>query len=256
MKESIIIQDLLYWDLFDNLSIEIKENDFVTVSGPNNCGKTTLLRILNREIITDNDILVFNNDINMYRIKDYSEIVQCIIPEEESFQEETLEEELLFYSLDKKEIEEVLKGLKCKKLHKKKFASMNKKEILLSQLIITLVQKPQILLIDQLSTILEEKETIEVLKYLNSYREKHNITILYTTLNLLESLETDQLYIINNGKIDLSGKPIDVLQQDNKINKIGLKIPFMIDLSVKLKDYELIDEVELDKHRMVDMLWK
>lgn len=256
MKESIIIQDLLYWDLFDNLSIEIKENDFVTVSGPNNCGKTTLLRILNREIITDNDILVFNNDINMYRIKDYSEIVQCIIPEEESFQEETLEEELLLYSLDKKEIEEVLKGLKCKKLHKKKFASMNKKEILLSQLIITLVQKPQILLIDQLSTILEEKETIEVLKYLNSYREKHNITILYTTLNLLESLETDQLYIINNGKIDLSGKPIDVLQQDNKINKIGLKIPFMIDLSVKLKDYELIDEVELDKHRMVDMLWK
>ena len=256
MKESIIIQDLLYWDLFDNLSIEIKENDFVTVSGPNNCGKTTLLRILNREIITDNDILVFNNDINMYRIKDYSEIVQCIIPEEESFQEETLEEELLLYSLDKKEIEEVLKGLRCKKLHKKKFASMSKKEILLSQLIITLVQKPQILLIDQLSTILEEKETIEVLKYLNSYREKHNITILYTTLNLLESLETDQLYIINNGKIDLSGKPIDVLQQDNKINKIGLKIPFMIDLSVKLKDYELIDEVELDKHRMVDMLWK
>ncbi|MBQ6404965.1 MAG: ATP-binding cassette domain-containing protein [Bacilli bacterium] len=256
MKESIIIQDLLYWDLFDNLSIEIKENDFVTISGPNNCGKTTLLRILNREIITDNDILVFNNDINMYRIKDYSEIVQCIIPEEESFQEETLEEELLLYSLDKKEIEEVLKGLKCKKLHKKKFASMNKKEILLSQLIITLVQKPQILLIDQLSTILEEKETIEVLKYLNSYREKHNTTILYTTLNLLESLETDQLYIINNGKIDLSGKPIDVLQQDNKINKIGLKIPFMIDLSVKLKDYELIDEVELDKHRMVDLLWK
>ena len=256
MKESIIIQDLLYWDLFDNLSIEIKENDFVTVSGPNNCGKTTLLRILNREIITDNDILVFNNDINMYRIKDYSEIVQCIIPEEESFQEETLEEELLLYSLDKKEIEEVLKGLKCKKLNKKKFASMNKKEKLLSQLIITLVQKPQILLIDQLSTILEEKETIEVLKYLNSYREKHNITILYATLNLLESLETDQLYIINNGKIDLSGKPIDVLQQDNKINKIGLKIPFMIDLSVKLKDYELIDEVELDKHRMVDMLWK
>ena len=95
-----------------------------------------------------------------------------------------------------------------------------------------------------------------MLKYLNSYREKHNTTILYTTLNLLESLETDQLYIINNGKIDLSGKPIDVLQQDNKINKIGLKIPFMIDLSVKLKDYELIDEVELDKHRMVDLLWK
>jgi len=256
MKRSIIIQDLSYWNLFGHISLEIKENDFATISGPNNCGKTTLLRIINREIITENNINILNNDINSYRIKDYSEIVQCIIPEEESFQEETLEEELLLYNSEKKEIDEILKGLKCKKLHKKKFASMNKKEILLSQLIITLIQKPQILLIDQLSIILEEKETIEVLKYLNIYRGKHNITILYTTLNLLESLEADQLYIINNGKIDISGKPIEVLQQDNRINKIGLKIPFMIDLSVKLKDYELIDEVELDKHRMVNMLWK
>ena len=256
MKKSIIIQDLLYWDLFDNLSMEIKENDFVTISGPNNCGKTTLLRILNREIITENNISILNNDINTYRIKDYSEIVQSIIPDEEFFQEETLEEELLLYNSEKNEIDEILKGLKCKKLHKKKFASMNKKEILLSQLIITLAQKPQILLIDQLSTTLDEKETIEVLKYLNTYRENHTITIIYTTLNLLESLETDQLYIIHNGKIELSGNPIEVLQQDNIINKIGLKIPFMIDLSVKLKDYELINEVELDKHRMVDMLWK
>ena len=30
----------------------------------------------------------------------------------------------------------------------------------------------------------------------------------------------------------------------------------MIDLSVKLKDYELLDDVELDIDRMVDGLWK
>jgi hypothetical protein len=29
----------------------------------------------------------------------------------------------------------------------------------------------------------------------------------------------------------------------------------MIDLSVKLKDYDLLDEIELDKNRMVDKLW-
>ena len=256
MKKIIIIQDLLYWDLFKNLSIEINENDFITISGPNNCGKTTLLRILNREIITDNSIMILNNDINTYKIREYSEIVQCVIPEEEFFQEENLEEELLLYSNDKTEVDEVLKALKCKKLYKKDFSSMNKKERLFSQLIIALIQNPQILLVDQLSTTLEEKETIEVLRYLSTYRNNHKITILYTTLNLQESLETDQLFIIYNGKIELSGKPIDLLQKDNKINKIGLKIPFMIDLSVKLKDYELINEIELDKNRMVDMLWK
>ena len=29
----------------------------------------------------------------------------------------------------------------------------------------------------------------------------------------------------------------------------------MIDLSVKLRDYELLDEIEMDKDRMVDKLW-
>ena len=48
MKRSIIIQDLSYWNLFDHISLEIKENDFATISGPNNCGKTTLLIIINR----------------------------------------------------------------------------------------------------------------------------------------------------------------------------------------------------------------
>ena len=48
----------------------------------------------------------------------------------------------------------------------------------------------------------------------------------------------------------------DILKEDNIINKIGLKIPFMIDLSVKLQDYDLISEMTLDMNGMVNKLWK
>ena len=43
---------------------------------------------------------------------------------------------------------------------------------------------------------------------------------------------------------------------DNIINKIGLNIPFMIDLSVKLRDYDLITDIETDYDRMIEALWK
>ena len=33
-------------------------------------------------------------------------------------------------------------------------------------------------------------------------------------------------------------------------------MPFMIDLSIKLKDYDLVDDVILDMEGMVDLLWK
>ena len=40
------------------------------------------------------------------------------------------------------------------------------------------------------------------------------------------------------------------------VSTIGLNIPFMIDLSVKLRDYDLITDIETDYDRMIEALWK
>ena len=40
------------------------------------------------------------------------------------------------------------------------------------------------------------------------------------------------------------------------LNHLGLYNSFMVDLSLKLKFYELLDDVELDMDRMVNTLWK
>ena len=99
----------------------------------------------------------------------------------------------------------------------------------------------------------ETKEIMDLLKY---FKEEENMTIIMTTDNLEETLYSDYLYILNDGKILLQGKPLDVLKEDNTLNKLGLNIPFMIDLSVKLKDYDLIDSIELDMDKLVNKLWK
>ena len=81
------------------------------------------------------------------------------------------------------------------------------------------------------------------------------MTIIINSLRLEDIIETDKIIIINNSEVILEGNPIDILQKDNILNKAGIKVPFMIDLSVKLKDYNLIDEVELDMNRMTNKLW-
>ena len=103
---------------------------------------------------------------------------------------------------------------------------------------------------------LTEKETKEVIEFLKKQQNEREITVVITTIHLEESLLADYLYIIGNKSVALEGQPIEVLQNDNKINKLGLSLPFMIDLSVKLKDYDLIKEVEIDKNRMIEKLWK
>ena len=70
---------------------------------------------------------------------------------------------------------------------------------------------------------------------------------------------TDDLEIIDDIKRKSILK-VGIVREDylsaNFLNKVGLNIPFMADLSVKLKDYDLIDSIILDKNRMVDILWK
>lgn len=249
MKNSIMLYNFFDDYLFENLNILVPKDNFITISGPNNCGKTTLLRILNREIITENKIIIENRGINNYKIEEYSKLVSCVIPLETVFDEETVEEELLRINT---KIDKVVKELKISKILTKNTNTLNDKEIVLIQLAKAILSNPEILLIDDLSLYFNNKEKKDIFKFIR----KLKLTIVYTTTSLEDTLYSDYLYIINDKKVVLEGNPLYILQKDNIINKIGLKLPFMVDLSVKLTDYELIDKQILDPKEMVDELWK
>jgi len=234
--------------LFENLNISVEKNTITTISGSNSCGKTTLMRILNREVITDNTILLNNININDYTIKDYTNLIQAVIPLEIVFNEKTLEKEL--NNLD------LVKGLRIKSILNKDINTLTIKEKVLAQLAIAIDNKPEVLLLDNIFIYFNDKEKEEIFTFLRKYQKKYNLTVLLTTIDLKDSLYTDYLYIIGNKKIILEGTPLEVLEKDNILNKVGLNIPFMADLSVKLKDYDLLDSIILDKDRMVDILWK
>ena len=249
----IEVYNLKFKNIFEDLSLVIPENTIVSISGPNNCGKTTLIRILSREIITEN-ILINGKTSDNYKIEDYSNIIQAVIPKEVTFYEKTIKEELKRknYYPNKK----LINSLKLNNSLNKDISELTDIEIIYTQILFSLLKGPKVLLLDSISLYLNDKEMEELLLFLKKYKEKYNLTIVFTTLNLKDSLYSDYLFIINNGKVLLSGSPIEVLKYDNILNKNGLEIPFIIDLSVKMMDYNLIDEPVLDMDRMVDTIWK
>lgn len=255
MNNIINIKNLDYKNIFDNLDLSIEENKFTSVSGANNSGKTTLLRILAGQIYTDSSIKILNKDIKEYKNQELSSIVQIVIPQEIIFSSDNLLNELAVYD-ESDLIDYVLKGLKIKKIQTKSFIQYDNKEIILAQLALALINKPRVLLIDYISCYFSRKEMDSIISFLKQYQEKYGLTIVMTTINLDDCINTDKLFFISEGKIVLSGEPMSVLEKDNIINKIGLNIPFMIDLSVKLRDYELLSKIEMNKDRMVEELWK
>lgn len=253
MEHMIEINQLTIDSLFDDLTLVIPKG-FITLSGPNNCGKTTLLRILNKETMTPpKTIKILDRYLEEYSLLELEKVLQCIIPLERIFYQNSIEEEVYASDLYQEDIiSSFLELFKMKRSYTKKIGTLEEREIILFQILIALLKKPKILLIDQLSTYLSEEE----MNKLFSWIKDQKITVVYATNDLKDGLLSDRTIIMYLGNVVLEGETKEVLKRDNMINKIGLKVPFMYDLSTKLMDYNLLSEVELDKNRMVDTLWK
>lgn len=263
MQTNIIeINNLTLPYSFNNFSITFEKNKLSIISGPNNCGKTTLIRTLDSQIATKNQIFLGTVDLEHYQVTDLALKIKTIIPNEYSFDTSTVEQEIVttlikrFHSVKRSIVKEIIKKGKLTKYQKSNPNTLSYFQKLKLYLCICLIQKPEVLLLDDVFVKLTESEKQELMSLIIDYRSENEISIIMTVSNLEDSLSGDYLYIIKDSKVVLKGKPIDVLEKDNVINKIGLELPFMIDLSVKLRDYELITNIETDMDRLVNILWK
>ncbi len=84
----------------------------------------------------------------------------------------------------------------------------------------------------------------------------NNLKLVYTTTNPEDILYSDYLYILDNCKILINGKTLKVLENEKIIKRLGLKNPFIIDLSIQLKHYNLIDKLFKNERELVEALWK
>ena len=124
------------------------------------------------------------------------------------------------------------------------------------QIMISLLHKPKILLLDNCFTMMNKTTKNKILKVLQNYIKEDKLTIILTSTNLEDTLMSNYTYVLNKGNIIMEGSPISVLREESILNRAGLELPFMIDLSLKLEFYELLETEIIDMDRMIDTLWK
>ena len=62
--------------------------------------------------------------------------------------------------------------------------------------------------------------------------------------------------ILNKGKIIFNDILNNIEKNDNIFNDLSIKLPFIVDLSIKLKLYNLIDKIYVDEKRMIKDIWR
>jgi len=251
--------------IFDNLNLAIKEGEWVSIVGPNGSGKTTLAKLLvgllpsNDSIIVDN--LPFNND-NMALVRKRIGII--FTNTSNYFVGETVADEIAFvlenqaYKHNEMEsmIHNIAALLEIDKLLDKDPQTLSGGEKQKVALASVLVSNPKILIIDGALEMIDANTKKEIFNLISKLQKELSLTIINLTHDLEETYYADRIIVIKDGCILVDGPTKEVLKEDKVFNRIGLEIPFMVDLSIKLQLYGLIDKLIFDMNEMVDALWQ
>ena len=179
--------------------------------------------------------------------------IQDVVMDEIAFPLETLQ-----YKSDKieKSVNEISEKLNIKHLLTRNINTLTDSEKQKVLLAVALVTNPQILIIDDGLTALNEKDRKEILTFLHELTKTDNLTVFYMTSNSEDSLYGDDIAVLCKNKIVKSGSKEEIYKDEELFIDAGLDLPFIINLSKKLQFYDLINKDYLDAEKMVNDLWE
>ena len=247
--------------IFDKFSLSIKKGSFVCITGPNGSGKSTLIKIISGLIPTNLSVRVCGNDVRNYNVRKKIGVVFSDI--DDMFLCETVEDDIIFVlenlCYSRKEIRrrviEISNEFGINHLLNMNPSMLSGGEKIKAALAISLVNDPELLLLDESLPMIDENDKKNVLSILKKRQEK-GLTIISVIHDLRESFDADRLIVLNDGEIVLDGAPIKVMEYDKVLNRLGIEIPFEIDLCIKLKLYGIIDNLIPSMNKLVNTLWE
>ena len=230
----------------DNVSIDIKQGDFVAVLGHNGSGKSTFAKHLNALVMpTEGTVWVDSMDTreeeNTLKVRQTAgmvfqnpdnQIVGTLVDEEVGFGPENI-------GVPTEEIwERVEKSLKAVGMYAFRNQSPNKlsggqkQRVAIAGIV---AMKPKCIVLDEPTAMLDPLGRKDVLNVLHELNRQENVTVILITHYMEEVIDIDKLYVMDDGKLVMSGTPREIFSQVEKLKKLRLDVPHVTELAYELQ---------------------
>lgn len=224
-----------------DVSLTIKEGEFLALLGPNGAGKTTLVEMIEGlQQPVSGEIRIMNR--HWHGNKDFLHRIIGISLQETRFIDKlTLRETLSlfasFYDIGQSRIDEIIEltGLGEKqKTYTENLSGGQRQRLALG---IALLNKPKILLLDEPTTGLDPTSRREIWQILLDLKKHEKTTMILTTHYMEEaSYLCDTIVIMDKGQILARG----TLQELLSGNKTGEIIEFILEDNQEIPDYSFL----------------
>ncbi len=208
-------------DILENFSVEIKRHAFVTILGPSGCGKTTMLRLIGGFEKPDEGQILFDGE-DITNLPPYKRRLNTVFQKYALFPHMNVFDNVAFglniKKVDKKIIKEkvsdILKLVNLSGFEKRSVDSLSGGQQQRIAIARALVNEPDVLLLDEPLGALDLKLRQEMQLELKKIQKKLGITFIYVTHDQEEALTmSDEIIVMNNGKIQQMGSPIDIYNE-------------------------------------------
>ncbi|MGD6992038.1 phosphate ABC transporter ATP-binding protein [Sutcliffiella horikoshii] len=227
MKGSIRLKDVQYRTeeklILKGISGNITEGEITTFVGPSGAGKTTLLKTLNGLLTpTSGEIIINGKVLDKYEPTELRKQVGIALQsapmvDGDVFDNLSLPLRLQERSLEEEEAVSILNvvGLEESQLHQnvKDLSGGQRQKLSIAR---TLVNRPKVLLLDEITSSLDQTSQREIDELIQRVSKKYGTTIIWITHNLNQALTVGTYtWILMDGELIEAGKSQDIQNSTN-----------------------------------------
>ena len=230
------------------VSLDIYENEFVTLLGPSGCGKTTLLRILGGFLQPSEGKVLFDGE-DIVSVPPYKREINTVFQKYALFPHMDVYDNIAFGLTLKKEPKDVIEQKVMRMLRLvslEDYAHRNVTELSGGQqqriaIARALVNEPSVLLLDEPLGALDLKLRKEMQQELKYIQQEVGITFIFVTHDQEEALTmSDKIVVMNAGEIQQIGTPTEIYR--TPVNEFVAKF---------IGETNIIDGVMLEDDRIM-----
>ena len=231
----------------DGACITVRDGELVAVLGHNGCGKSTLVKHFNAllevqkgeltvaglDAKSEANIWTLRRKVGMVFQNPDNQFVSSIVEEDVAF---GLENYGVSYSEIPEKVSAALKNVGLEGFEKRSPSMLSGGQKQRVALAGVLAVDPDILVFDEVTSMLDPDGRCEVLSILKQLHEKRHKTIVMITHYIDEAVFADRVYLMHDGKMLASGTPREMLTDLELLGKAGLTPPLPVRMYHDLKD--------------------
>ena len=251
----------------NNISLTIEKGEWITLIGANGSGKSTLVKTLNglnmpQEGTISVDGLAMNEE-NIWTIR--QKVGMVFQNPDNQFVGSTVADDVAFglenIGVPRDEmIDRINRSLEqvgmedFKQAEPARLSGGQKQRVAIAGI---LALEPEIIILDEATSMLDPKGRAEVLETVKAVKEKSNLTVLSITHDINEAAHADRIFVLEKGQIKYIDVPEEIFKLGDELIDLGLTVPFVEQLKYQLMENGLdLPEEFMTEERLVEWLWK